>query len=58
MSAPYPSHQKALDHLMKYVISTKNRGLVLSPDRIWDGSKDFEFHIHGKSDPDYAMNDN
>ena len=32
MFAPYPAHQKALDHLMKYIIGTKNRGLVLSSD--------------------------
>ena len=41
---------------MKYVIGTKNRGLVLSPDRIWDGNKNFKFHIHGRTDSDYATN--
>ena len=56
MSDSYPSHQQALDHFMKYVIGTKNRGLVLSPTRIWNGNKDFEFRIHGRSDSDYATN--
>ena len=41
---------------MRYVIGTKNRQQVLSPDQIWDGSKSFEFHIHGRSDADYATN--
>ena len=56
MSKPYPPHQKALDHLMKYVIGTKNRGLVLSPNRIWNGKKEFEFCIHRRSDSDYVTN--
>ena len=56
MSDPHPPHQKALDHLMKYVVGTKDRGLVLSPNRIWDGDRNFEFRIHGRSDSDYATN--
>ena len=56
MSDPYPPHQKVLDHLMKYVIGTKNHGLVLSSKRIWNGEKEFEFCIHGRSDSDYATN--
>ena len=47
MLDPHPAHQKALDHLMRYVIGMKNRGLVLSPTRIWDGNKDFEFVFMG-----------
>ena len=53
----YPTHQKALDHLMKYFVDTKNCGLVLSPMRLWDGNKDFKFCIHGQSDSDYATNE-
>ena len=56
MSAPYASHKRALHHLMKYVIGTKNKGLVLSPDQIWDGNKNFKFCIHGRSDLDNATN--
>ena len=37
-------------------MATKNRGLVLSPDRLWDGSKTFKFKIHGRSHSDYARN--
>jgi hypothetical protein len=56
MSAPNESHMNALKHLMKYVVGTAERGLVLYPDRMWDGSSDFKFRIHGRSDSDYAAN--
>jgi len=29
---------------------------VLFPDRMWDGSSEFKFQIHGRSDSDYAAN--
>ena len=41
---------------MMYIIGTKNRGLVFSPDETWEGSKKFKFLVHGRSDSDYAMN--
>ena len=56
MSAPSPEHMKGLLHLIKYVVTTKNRGLVLKPNRIWNGDKDFKFKISGRSDSDYAAN--
>ena len=56
MCAPRLAHEKAMHHLFRHVIATKNRGLVLAPDTIWDGNKDFEFRIHGRSDSDYAAN--
>lgn len=56
MSAPTTVHEEALRRLMKYVVATRNRGLVLSPDAIWDGSSDFKFTIHGRSDSNYATN--
>ena len=34
MSAPTTMHEDALRRLMKYVVATRNRGLVLSPDAI------------------------
>ena len=49
-------HQKAMDRSMKYCIGTPNRGKVLKPRRMYDGSKDFEFEISGTSDSDYANN--
>ena len=56
MSAPRSEHMKGLLHLIKYVVTTKNRGLVLKPNRIWNGDKDFKFKISGRSDSDYAAN--
>ena len=38
------------------MVATKDCGLVLEPTRIWDGSKDFEFNICGRSDLDYTTN--
>jgi len=29
---------------------------MLFPDRMWDGSSEFEFQVHGRSDSDYASN--
>jgi hypothetical protein len=46
-------HQKALNHLMHYVVAMKDRGLVIAPDRILDGSTDFLFRIHGRSDSEF-----
>ena len=54
MSAPRLAHEKALGHLMKYLVETPNRGLVIFPDGTWDGSKEFKHVIHGRSDSDYA----
>ena len=30
--------------------------MILAPNTIWNGDKDFEFIIHGRSDSDYAAN--
>ena len=54
MSAPRIAHEKAMLYCMKYMVSTPNRGLVLAPDRIWDGSQSFKWQIFGRSDSDYA----
>ena len=42
--------------LMKYVVTTKNRGLVLAPDTVRDGSREFQIRIGGRSNSDYAAN--
>ena len=56
MSTPNESHLKALRYLIKYVVGTADRGLVLFPDRMWDGSSEIKFRIHGRSDSDFAAN--
>jgi len=40
--------------LIRYVISTENRGLALAPKEKW--SPLYKFKIHGRSDSDYATN--
>jgi hypothetical protein len=47
-------HMDAMLRLMKYVDNTRDRGLVLNPTQMWDGSKDHEFIISRRSDSDYA----
>ena len=41
---------------MKYVVATKNCGLLLSPDTIWAVSKDYDFCIQVQSGSNYATN--
>jgi hypothetical protein len=54
MTSATQVHMDAILRLMKYVDDTRDRGLVLNPMRKWDGSKDHEFIIGGRSDSDYA----
>jgi hypothetical protein len=54
MKVASKAHMQALLRLLKYCVSTSNRGLLLKPTRIWDGDPKFEFKIGGKSDAAYA----
>ncbi len=45
-------HYDAMLRMMKYVDDTSDRGLVLNPTRKWDGNKEHEFIISGRSDSD------
>ena len=56
MNAPHEVHFQALMTLMKYMVSTRNRGLVLAPKALWDSGQNFKFEIWGRSDSDYATN--
>ena len=56
MSATRLAHVEVMKTLMKYLVATKNRGLVLSPDTVWNGSREFKFRIHRRSDSDYVAN--
>jgi hypothetical protein len=38
---------------MRYAIGTPNRGLVLAPTAVWDGSPNFGFTIRGTADASY-----
>ncbi len=57
--AQYMMHgnSKMLDTMyrcMRYVLCTKDAGLLLKPSRKWDGSNEHQFRIRGGSDSDYA----
>ena len=56
MSAPKETQMKALKTLVRYLVSTRNCGLVLAPNEIWGNRKQFKFEIWGRSDSDYATN--
>ncbi len=47
-------HFDAMLRMMNYIDNTNDRGLVLSPMRKWNWSKNHEFIISGQSDSNYA----
>jgi len=47
-------HMKAMERVMNYCLTTRNRGLLIEPTQEWDGSPEFEVLILGRSDSDYA----
>ena len=55
-ATPNSAHEKALKHLIHYVISTENCGLVIKPNCVWDGSPDFEWNIEAYADSNYTSN--
>ena len=48
------SHIQAMHRVMQYCRDTKDQGLTLRPNGVWDGSRDYKFIISGRSDSDYA----
>ena len=48
------SHIQAMHRIMQYFKDTKDQGLKLQPNGVWDGSRDYKFIISGRSDLDYA----
>ena len=48
------AHKKAMEMAMQYIVSTLDHGLLLKPEGVWDGTKNFEFEILGRSDSDHA----
>lgn len=57
MSGAWEIHTGAMKRIMRYVVNTAARGLKLSPNAEWNGSKDFLFTIEGWSDSEYAKDD-
>jgi hypothetical protein len=56
MAKPQEKHLKAMRTCMRYVLATRDRGLLIRPEGTWDGRKGFKFRINGRSDSDYAAN--
>jgi hypothetical protein len=54
MEVAAPVHLKSMLRVLKYCVSTPDRGLTLKPNRTSDGKKDFEFIVKGLSDANYA----
>jgi hypothetical protein len=54
MGATTKVHWDAMFCMMKHFCDTKERGLTLNPTQKWDGSKNHEFVISGRSNSDYA----
>ena len=57
MSCTMMEHIKAMKRVMKYLVTTAERGLLLKPKGIWNGTRAFEFTILGMSDSDYAKDE-
>jgi len=47
-------HVKAMERVMIYCLTTRDRGLELQPDAEWNGNPEFNLRILGRSDSDYA----
>ena len=54
MSGATPKHYKEMLRVMRWCVSTPQRGLTLKPDCVWDGTdREFQFVVSGMSDSDY-----
>ena len=54
-SKPTKAHNKAMLRAMKYCVDTKEKGLILKPNKSWNGKdKNFLFEITGTSDSEFA----
>jgi hypothetical protein len=45
---------EAMKRCMRFVLCSRNAGLLLKPSPKWDGSNKHQFRIRGKLDSDYA----
>jgi hypothetical protein len=56
MTAAVPKHLKAMLRVLKFVVCTADRGLILQPTGHWNGDPNFVFVISGEADAAYATN--
>jgi hypothetical protein len=54
MHAAMQDHYKAMLHVLKYSVDTAEQGIVIKPNRKWDGSQNHDFFVRGHSDSDFA----
>jgi hypothetical protein len=47
-------HYKAMLHVLKYSLDSVDQGLVLEPNRKWNGSQSHKFVVSGRLDSDHA----
>ena len=57
MSCTMQSHIKAMKMIIKYMVTTAYRGLLLKPNAVWNEGREFLFRVTGMSDSDYAKDD-
>ena len=55
MTEAYPNCIKGMECVMQDIVCTPKRGLVMQPDSVWDGGKEYEFQINGISDSGDVM---
>jgi hypothetical protein len=53
MKEPNQIHFDAMTHLMKYCVSTPDRGRKIEPKELWNGDREFEFVVSRKSDSNF-----
>ena len=51
------SYIKEMKRIIKYVVTTADRGLMLKKNAVWNGGRDFLFNMTGMSDSDYTKYD-
>jgi hypothetical protein len=54
MAGATRAHMNEMYRAMRYCVTTPKRGLLLKPDKEWDGDPNFEFEVLGRSDSDFA----
>ena len=47
MTEAFPNSVKCMERVMQHVLSFPNHGVVMQPERHWDGLKNFQFKING-----------
>ena len=51
------THMVAMLRVMKYCVGTATDGLLIQPKGDWDGTRDYQFEVMGKSDSEYSKDE-